>query len=648
MYKLDFGKLPLKTLTAFLLSITLAACGGGDNDSRLDGVNNNGGTGGNTGGDSTGGDSTGDDNSGDEDENEPAQLGRGSADSFVSGEIEVGIGNSTLSPGGSTTLAVTMVNGAGELITSAVDVTFNSDCIASGSAILSSSGEDIGSTVSTNNGRAEITYSANGCNGDDQVTARATYNGVSAGSARTTLTVESDTVQTLEFIGADPELISLKGTGGPETSKVTFRVLGSTGSPMRDVDVNFALSPGGSGGLALVNATDTSNNNGEVSTTVQSGTVATSVRVTASTTAESGEISTQSSRLAVSTGIPDQNSVSLAADNPYPTAWRHDGEESQLTIRLADAFNNPAPDGTAVSFTTSGGAVDGSCITTDGACTVTWKSQNPRPEPSQGFAIDEDTFSVTCPDDRECRPGRVMVIATSLGNESFVDTNSNGLYDHEVDIFLADNAEGQCDPNVPRSYAAVDVAGCDDLGTAYLDKNFTGEREEGEEIYALSSSESGSDYESGDGIYNGVLCSDASFEAEECTRNSVTVREDIMLVMACEEPYVMADGGLPGQRSSVDLALGESTTLTMMLADCNGNGMPAGTTIELVTGSLENVNAEVIPDGELAGAANPSSFDIQLTASEEGPASGTVRISITAPAPNGELTTTIGQGITIN
>lgn len=651
MQKPEFGALPLKMLTALLLSATLAACGGGDSGSRLGNVND-----GDIGGN---GNANGANGNGNGSENEPAQLGRGSTDSFVAGEIEVGIGDSALSPGGSTTLAVTMVNSAGELISNSVDINFNSDCIAAGSSVLIQNGEDIGSTVSTNNGRAEITYRANGCTGDDQITARATYQGVSAGSARTTINVESDTVQTVQFMGAEPDLISLKGTGGLETSKITFQVKGVTGSPMRGVDVSFTLSPAGTGGLALVETSDTSNGNGEVSTTVQAGTTPTSVRVTATTATDVGDISTQSSELVVSTGIPDQNSASLSASDLHPIAWNYDGIESELTIRLADAFNNPAPDGTAVTFTTSGGAIGSSCTTVDGACTVTWKSQNPRPQPSQGFIITESPLGVRCPDGpvdetRNCRPGRVKVLATTQGNESFTDLNNNGAYDHETDIFLSDNSSGQCDPNRPRSYADVDDAGCDDLGTAYLDKNFNGVRDSNEEIVVLSPDEGndGSDYRPGDGIYNGVLCSDASREAGACNKDSVTVRDDILLVMSCTSPYLITeedpDTGntftrLPGQQD-VALEPGQSKTITMLLADCNGNGMPAGTTLSLNDNLAENVEAEIFPDGELTGSAEPGTISVTIKADDDpnNPASGTVFVSITAPTPDGEVTTSPG------
>ncbi|WP_341937330.1 hypothetical protein [Marinimicrobium sp. C2-29] len=626
-------KLSLKSLAVLLLGLTLFACGSDDDDDGVDdGIS--------TLANIKSGDSTGDDNTngGSDADIEPAQLGRGSAENFIPGEIGVGIGNeATLSPGGSTTLSVTLVNSSGELITDSVDVSFNSDCIASGRSVLSGAIEADGNSVSTNNGRAEVTYTANGCTGNDQVTARASHEGVSAGSARTTLEVESDTIQTLTFIGADPELIGLKGTGTPETSKVTFQVLGSAGAPMGDVEVTFALTPSGVGGLSLVNSTGTSNASGEVSTTVQSGTQATTIRVTATTETKTGSISTQSSRLVVSTGIPDQNSMSLSTSDLYPVSWNYD-DERELTIRLADAFNNPAPDGTAVNFTTSGGAVDSSCTTENGACSVTWHGQSPRPRPSAGFEITDDR-EIICGDGAfgNCRPGRVRVLATALGNESFTDLNSNGVYDHDSDIFVSDNASGQCDPNRPTPYAEIDEAGCDDLGSAYLDKNFTGSYDSNEEIVALSNDEDsdGASYAPGDGIYNGVLCT----QEVACNKEFVTIRDDIMLIMSCETPYLMPDGRLPGQ-NNVTLGLGETATVTMLLADCNGNGMPPGTTVSLNTDTVNNVEADTNISSEMAGSPEPRTLQVLMTADDTDPASGAIFVNITAPSPSGNVTTT--------
>ena len=92
------------------------------------------------------------------------------------------------------------------------------------------------------------------------------------------------------------------------------------------------------------------------------GNVATTVRVTATVVGLS--IGTQSDQLTVTTGIPDQDSTSLSIETLNPEAWNRDGIVDTVTIRLSDRFNNPVPNGTAVTFTTEGGQIVSQCLTT--------------------------------------------------------------------------------------------------------------------------------------------------------------------------------------------------------------------------------------------------------------------------------------------
>src|SRR5205807_3578617 len=129
----------------------------------------------------------------------------------------------------------------------------------------------------------------------------------------------------------------------------------------------------------------TSAADGTVQTVVSSGTQHTSIRVTAAIA--SPALSTQSSVLAVTTGLPASAGFSIAvgAPNyaggmacPNVEAYGTDGVMVPVTVRLSDRYNNPAPDGTAVAFNTNGGHVVGSCQTpsaagaADGTCTATW------------------------------------------------------------------------------------------------------------------------------------------------------------------------------------------------------------------------------------------------------------------------------------
>ena len=85
----------------------------------------------------------------------------------------------------------------------------------------------------------------------------------------------------------------------------------------------------------------------------------TPVRVTATIRGTSPAVTSTSDQLVISTGIPDQNSFSLSTSIFNVEGANFDGCPSNIgstvSVCLGDHFNNPVPDGTAVSFTAEGG-----------------------------------------------------------------------------------------------------------------------------------------------------------------------------------------------------------------------------------------------------------------------------------------------------
>ncbi len=624
-------KTTFKLLGATLLSLILTACGGGDGSALQNTLNGSQSSSNSSA--FTGNQSSTAGSASSIDAISFSNIGYGTGSTFIAGTIGVGIGTNTLSAGGETSLTVNLVSSTGTLITQNLTVTFNSKCFAQKKANLSST------TVQTSTGEATTTYTAKGCSGSDLVTATVSSNNKTY-TAQVTLTIEADTIGSVKFVDASPTQISLSGTGGTETSTVRFQVLGSTGAPIADSPVDFVLSTT-QGGLSLTipqgetKPTGKTDATGYVSTKVNAGTVSTSVRITATT---ANGLSTQSSVLTVSTGIPDQNSMSLALTDLAPISWGYDGIVSTASIRLADAFNNPVPDGTAVSFTTSGGSIQPSCITKDGTCSVNWTSQEPRPTSTTPFTVSSD-LQIACPGPEECRSGRVQLLATAIGNESFNDKNGNGRYDGpSVDGFAAPN-NSKCSPNVPWSTAQVGAANsCDDLGEAYVDKNFNLTHEDDEEFVDFNVD---GIFNAGNGVYNGVLCS--STETNPCSKSSVTVRKEAKLVMASTDVYTVS-GRLPGQpttKTSIDA--GGAVSLVMLLADENGNGMPAGTTISASTDTASNVTAKASPSTALGMSQEPAHITLFLKAGDDPTKkpSGTVTIEIVAPSIQGKVTTVL-------
>jgi hypothetical protein len=511
-------------------------------------------------------------------------MGNGTGAGFQEGMMLVAV--PTLAAGGSTSLTVTFVNSTGgvvgSLYTQEVTVTFSSNCLASGLANINGGP---GQTATTSTGILTVTYSATGCSGDDVITGTATVNGVNL-TATGSVNVASATVGSIEFISADPTKVGLRGTGGAgisETSTVSFRVVDSTGGPVAGAEVDFTLSTTVGGIDWSPQSGVISGADGRVQTVVTSGTVATSVRVTATVVATG--ISTQSSQLVVTTGVPDQDSTSLAVSCNNIEGLVLDGTDVDVTVRMSDRFNNPVPDGTAVTLTTEGGSIAGSCFTAttggqSGVCSVTWTSQNPRPA-----------------------NGRSTLLASAIGEESFTDANGNGYFD-DADSWT-DLDEAFRDDNENGAY---------DFGEVFVDfnKDFT--------------------YTVGDGQFNGLLCGGPGNPGEptdtmgrcSLTQETLTVSQSNVIIMSGSTAVISDDvGGVLTGTGSVNF----------YVRDVNGQPMPAGTTISADTsnGNLTQPTEYTVP---CQTSDDPADLQYRFNIESDGaaPVSGTLTLTVTTPS----------------
>jgi len=566
------------------------------------------------------------------------RLGSGVGGAFVEGELS--LATDVLSAGTTTSVTANIVDLQGDPFEVPVNISFSSSCSISGKSLIDDS-------VTTVNGQVIVTYEANGCEGVDIITASAQFGGSSL-SATTRLNISADSVGTIEFVSATPAMIALRGMGGAgleHTSEVTFRVKGVQGLPLANQQVNFSLNTD-LGGLSLLPASQVTNSTGLVSTIVQAGVLPTSVRVTASVV--DTDISAQSNQLVVSTGFPDQNSVSLAFSVRNPEALNYDGEVVTVTARLADLYNNPVPDGTAVYFTTEGGAIAPQCETTLGACSVTWTSQQPHPidhrvtvlataighesfkdENGDGFFNDADgepfadlgngiydepfvdsnannffdePFSDTGNGSYDFgesfvdynRNGRYDGAGNNpAGETDYQDRNSNGIYDGSGRIASGDDFT---DLNGDVQFAAP---GFVDLSEAYVDENENSQRDIGEPYLDFDLN---GQFSQRDGQYNGILCRHNSICSSFSTLH---VRRSAILIMSSSQAYIVvqdtATGVIYGSNNpsvsvpaaSIIDAVGGSVNLRVVVTDTAGQTMPMATTI-----------ASTVDVGEIAGTAD--------------------------------------------
>jgi hypothetical protein len=597
-----------------------ASCGGGSTTIGTASTSTGTGTGG-TGG--TGGTTT------------TYSMGNGSGSGFQAGMI--GVSGASLSAGGTTSLDVTIVDQTGTLYTAApVTVTFNSPCVAQGFATIAASGGSVAGaspgTVVTSTGSVTAIYTAKGCSGSDVITASATVASTSL-TATGTVTVAAASIGSIQFVSATPVTIGLKGTGLAETSTIIFKVVDSSGGPRPGVSVAFSLNTT-VGGISLSPAKATSAADGTVQTVVSSGTQHTSVHVTA--TIASPALSTQSSVLTVTTGLPASAGFSIAVGTPSyaPSgqacanveAYGTDGVTVPVTVRLSDRYNNPAPDGTSVAFNTNGGHIVGACTTpsnypatpsaADGTCTVTWTSANPRPQ------LNSDSPPLSA-------AGRATILATAIGEESFTDTNGNGYWD----------------PGEPFVH----------LGEPYRDDNENNAHDSGEFFLDFNQNGVWDPPDPSLTAFKGITCAGTP---ATCSTSTLAIGVSHLIIMSTAQAKltsVTAGGGFSGNpatgltltHSAAAPAAPNTGALNFTVEDANGNPMAAGTTVTVTPDSTIGTISGPGAAWTIGcrGTTGGDALTVTLSASVN-PGAGNITISVLSPGTHTTSVFTIG--VTVN
>lgn len=102
-----------------------------------------------------------------------------------------------------------------------------------------------------------------------------------------------------------------------------------------------------------------------------------------------------------------QAKFSLSANVLNPEAFSHVGEEVIITATLAKQNGNPVQEITTINFEAEDGTIDSACTTSNGSCSVTWKSTNNPNKPTDH---------------------RVTILAYTSGSETFTDANADNIY----------------------------------------------------------------------------------------------------------------------------------------------------------------------------------------------------------------------------
>jgi hypothetical protein len=588
---------------AVLLSLALAACSGGGG-----GVSIGSGTG--TGGISSSSGSSGSSSSGSSSGGAVStpdyRLGNLNGGTFTAGAIF--IQQSPLAAGGSSGLHVEIVdiNHNNTLYTaSSVQVVFNSPCISAGTSVITS-------PVTTSTGSATTNYIAQGCSGDDPITATVAVEGVTL-SATGTITVQPASLSSITKVSVTPNTIGFKGSGLNQTATVVFKVINTVGGPVPGQTVNFTLD-NTNGGITLNPASGKTGPDGTVQTVVTAGTVATATTVVAST--PDGTIKGRAS-VAIGTGISANDAFSFSVKCPNVEGLNIDGNTTTLNMLDADHFGAAVLDGTSISFTTDGGSLSNdatshspSCSTVNGACSIVWTSQDPRPA-----------------------NGRAVILASANGEESYKDLNGNGFYDC-TGVNLTDSVKAGL---VAQGYTFGSCPGGEpfkDLSEAWRDDNENGVHDSSEEFVDFNLN---GVFDAPDGKFTGPLCNGGSAACSATPqlsnfRNLVVVMSGSSAAPGFFNPSTNV-GTYDPATTTFTLPAGQTAILSFTIADVNNNPMPGQTVVSATTsgagGSISGTSSFVYPCTSASGGVRYSFVVVAASGTGQ---SAVFDLKVTAPS----------------
>jgi hypothetical protein len=235
----------------------------------------------------------------------------------------------------------------------------------------------------TQNGVAEVTYTAGHRTGTAYIKVTTGPAGRQVQDYATILLVPTDTVAYIVLTAENPS-IQVKGTGGMEATQIFAVCYDDNGNRVdEDFPVEFYIISGPGGGENL-NGEETepvvvnTNPYGEAQVTLSSGTVSGTVRIRA----KASSILSYSTIVTISAGPPFDISLGVLPCNIR--GWDKDCVEADICACLVDKYGNPVPDLTAVYFSTEEGMVQSNDQTEDGCAYTKYLSGDPR---NNGLAI---------------------------------------------------------------------------------------------------------------------------------------------------------------------------------------------------------------------------------------------------------------------
>jgi len=369
--------------------------------------------------------------------------------------------------------------------------------------------------------------------------------------------------------------------GESSRSRLTFKVSKSDGSAAGSQQLTATLSEASiRAGIQFDGATTTpqtiiTGSDGLATVGVVSGDIFVPVIVTASLK-DNPLVSATSYGVSVTSGKATQRTMSLASVSASMESWGFDGVKNQLTVSVSDRLGNPLPKGTVVNFVTNNGIIGS---TTGGTCTL---------------AVDSTCSIIYSGINADSRPanGRNAILAYLNGEESFVDTNGDNIWQPGEDFVS--------------------------IGWPYIDLNESGAFEAGEQKIGLVPTDTGACT----GGYPSVVntCNALAWKGD------VIVRKQIIVVQATQQakmwqttPRYSSYFGVWISDSNPDSTVNKTVTyfdtsvtppvLRTRNAVVGQNAMPTGSKLSAAVLTLDSTNPPKCAVLSVSSATIPHTTD---------------------------------------
>ncbi len=373
------------------------------------------------------------------------------------------VGASLLPSGGQTTVSFKVSDTAGNPL-SGILTNLNTSC-----------GQLPMQMSSDSDGMIEVVYKA--INKDNTLCSGSIRISANSGNAvqSTNITVEAPEANSIVFT-SDSFRLGAQNSGSSATGIVEFTVY-SNNIPLANQVVKLTLNkaPFDLTFGVLNNRAErfaTTDENGQVSIQIYPGTTPGPVEIKA-TLVSDPNINALSKGIFIDSSRVTQDGLSLSMGKNV-LDWSLDGDITSVTARMVDRNGNKVPDGTVVSFTAEGGKVfPSSCGTVDGACSVEFSTQNPRPGDGRVtiLAVAEGEKTYIDKDQNNAWNEGVDTLVHNIG-DTFRDDNENGTFEiGEFTYPLTTQANGQCENNI-RQFINLKFPSLDELKKQAFERNF--------------------------------------------------------------------------------------------------------------------------------------------------------------------------------